>query len=42
MIGVHDIDTAVDVELEAQVWSIGQPDFAERLAALQAKIGDRS
>jgi enoyl-CoA hydratase len=42
MVGVHDIDTAIDVELDAQVWSIGQPDFAERLAALQAKIGGRS
>ena len=29
---------AVDRELEPQVWSIGQPEFAERLAALQAKI----
>jgi enoyl-CoA hydratase len=38
------IDThpdAVDRELEPQVWSIGQPDFAERLAALQAKITTR-
>jgi enoyl-CoA hydratase len=42
MVGVHDIDTAVEIEVEAQVWSIGQPDFAERLAALQAKIGGRS
>jgi enoyl-CoA hydratase len=38
MAGVFDIDTAVDMEIEAQLWSIGQPDFAERLAALQAKI----
>ncbi len=29
---------AVDVELEAQVWSLDQPDFAERLAALQTQI----
>ena len=29
---------AVDVELVAQVWSLDQPDFAERLAALQSKI----
>ena len=29
---------AVDRELEPQVWSIGQPWFAERVKALQAKI----
>jgi enoyl-CoA hydratase len=32
------VDEAVDVEIEAQLWSMAQPDFAERLAALQAKI----
>ena len=33
---------AVERELGDQVWSIGQPAFAEKLAALQAKIsGDR-
>ena len=31
-------DEAIDVELEAQVWSMAQPEFAERLAALQKKI----
>ncbi|MHB8466050.1 MAG: enoyl-CoA hydratase [Acidimicrobiales bacterium] len=31
-------DEAVDVELEAQVWSMAQPEFAERVAALQQKI----
>jgi enoyl-CoA hydratase len=41
MAGVTNIRTAVEVELEAQLWSIGQPDFAERLAALQAKITSR-
>jgi enoyl-CoA hydratase len=41
MIGVHNIDDAVDIEIVAQLWSLGQPDFAERLAALQAKISGR-
>jgi enoyl-CoA hydratase len=39
-----DIDThpaAVERELDPQVWSINQPAFAERLAALQAKITRR-
>jgi enoyl-CoA hydratase len=31
-------DEAVDIELDPQVWSINQPAFAERLAALQQKI----
>lgn len=31
-------DEAVDVELEAQLWSMAQPDFAQRLAALRQKI----
>jgi enoyl-CoA hydratase len=34
-------DDAVDVELEAQLWSVQQPEFVERLAALQAKISGR-
>ena len=29
---------AVDLELTSQLWSLGQPFFAERLAALQARI----
>jgi enoyl-CoA hydratase len=29
---------AVDAELETQVWSINQPAFADRLAALQSRI----
>ena len=36
-----DHDEAVDLELEAQVWSLGQPEFAERLKALQSKISSR-
>ena len=31
-------EEAIAVELDAQVWSMAQPDFAERLAALQKKI----
>ena len=34
-------DAAVDVELEAQVWSMDQPEFAERLAAVQDRISSR-
>ncbi|GAC1535208.1 MAG: enoyl-CoA hydratase [Acidimicrobiales bacterium] len=34
-------EEAIDVELEAQVWSMAQPEFAERLAALQKKITTR-
>ena len=35
---VDDHDQAVDVELEAQVWSLQQPFFAERLSAMRAKV----
>ena len=35
---VADHGTAVERELVDQVWSIGQPAFAERLAAMQQKI----
>jgi enoyl-CoA hydratase len=34
-------DAAVDLELEAQLWSLSQPDFADRLKALQKKISSR-
>lgn len=33
---------AVDVELEAQVWSLGQPAFRERLAAIQQQISRKT
>lgn len=35
---VDDHDAAVERELEPQVWSINQPAFQERLAALRARI----
>jgi enoyl-CoA hydratase/carnithine racemase len=38
MAAIGDHDAAVDRELEPQIWSLGQPDFRERLAALQQKI----
>jgi enoyl-CoA hydratase len=38
---VDDHATAVDVELEPQVWSLDQPDFQERLAALQQRISGK-
>lgn len=41
MAGVATHDEAVAVELEPQVHSLHQPAFAERLAALQAKISGR-
>ncbi|HVF31921.1 MAG TPA: enoyl-CoA hydratase [Acidimicrobiales bacterium] len=37
--GLDDHPAAVDLELEAQVWSLDQPDFKERLAAMQQRIG---
>ena len=36
--GVADHDEAVDLELAEQLWSLDQPDFAERLAALEERI----
>jgi enoyl-CoA hydratase len=38
MATVDDHDEAVSVELEAQLWSMTQPEFAERLAAMRRKI----
>jgi enoyl-CoA hydratase len=35
-------DDAVDRELRTQLWSMGQPAFAERLAAMRQRItGDK-
>lgn len=42
MAGVADHPTAVETELEPQLWSTTQPWFAERLAALQSRIAGRS
>jgi enoyl-CoA hydratase len=41
MADVHDHPAAVDRELVPQVWSLEQPAFRERVAALQAKITSR-
>lgn len=41
MATVHDHAAAVDRELVPQVWSLEQPAFKERVAALQAKISSR-
>ncbi len=41
MAGVTTHDEAVDVELEAQLWSMAQPEFAERMAAMRARIAAR-
>jgi len=35
---IDDHDAAVDIEIAAQTWSMGQPFFAERLAALRARV----
>jgi enoyl-CoA hydratase len=35
---VQSHDDAVDVELDAQLWSMEQPEFAERLRATQERI----
>ncbi len=42
MATIDDHSEAVERELDPQVWSINQPEFAERLAALQARITRRS
>jgi len=39
---IDDHDDAVDREIEPQLWSMDQPAFAERLAALQRKITSTS
>jgi enoyl-CoA hydratase len=41
MAEIGDHDAAVDRELTPQVWSLEQPAFKERVAALQAKIAKR-
>ena len=40
IVGAH--DEAVNVEIEAQLWSLQQPEFRERLAAMQNQISGRS
>jgi enoyl-CoA hydratase len=39
---IHDHATAVEHELVPQVWSAGQPFFADRLAAMQARVQKKS
>jgi len=41
MAGIDDHQAAVERELDPQVWSLNQPAFKERLAALQQKISGR-
>jgi enoyl-CoA hydratase len=38
MARIHEHVVAVELELENQAWSVQQPEFAERLAALKKKI----
>lgn len=39
---LDDHDGAVDAELEAQLWSLGQPFFAERLAVVRQRVSGGS
>jgi enoyl-CoA hydratase len=39
--GINSHDEAVELELAAQLWSMRQPEFAERLAALEARVSGR-
>jgi enoyl-CoA hydratase len=41
MATIDEHDAAVERELEPQLWSLEQPDFKERLAAIQARITKR-
>ena len=41
MVGIDVHEPAVDRELEPQVWSLNQPWFQERLAAIKARISSR-
>jgi enoyl-CoA hydratase len=41
MSSVDEHDAAVDAELEVQLWSAQQPFFAERLAAMRARVQKR-
>jgi enoyl-CoA hydratase len=38
MATIHDHESALERELEPQLWSVSQPEFRERLAAMQARI----
>ena len=38
---IDDHDAAVERELEPQVWSINQPAFQEKLAAMRRRISSR-
>jgi enoyl-CoA hydratase len=38
---LDDHDAAVDTELQAQLWSLGQPFFQERLAAIRRRVSSR-
>jgi enoyl-CoA hydratase len=41
MAGVAGHDEAVERELQPQLWSVQQPWFAERIAALKARISSK-
>ena len=41
MAGVADHAKAVDCELEEQLWSVGRPEFRDRLEALKRRIVER-
>jgi enoyl-CoA hydratase len=41
MAAIDEHDPAVDRELDPQVWSVQQPWFAERLAAIKARVSKK-
>jgi enoyl-CoA hydratase len=41
MAGITDLDDAIALELEPQLWSLGQPAFTDGLGAVRAGIADR-
>jgi enoyl-CoA hydratase len=41
MAAIDEHADAVDRELVDQLWSMDQPEFAERLAAIQARISSK-
>ena len=41
MAGIAEHEAAVERELEAQLWSIGQPEFDVRIAALKRRLPER-
>ena len=41
-LGITDSDTAIDNELDTQVWSMGEPAFVDMVSSLKARIAGKS